>query len=126
MRIVSKKEFLTLPSGTIFAPFHNRSTERSIDFSVGDLCIKYDSLPDINDFVYATIVHEFNACSSEDLDVKEDVFLNGNDVPLTFDGTAREGYYDDTTQYAVWNQKEVEGLIAVLQKGLQLQKEKPK
>lgn len=114
MRIVSRKEFMAMPPGTVFMNFYNRSHDNVIDFDLQELMVKGETTP-YNDFIYTTLVYEIDACDSGELIAREEELLQGKEVNLEFDCYGREGLFDDRKQYAVWSTDEVKRLIATLQ-----------
>ena len=107
MRIVDRKTFLTLPSGTVYQKY-----EPCI-FS--GLAIKRDSLE--NDWFLtslddASFQNEWDSGDHFDLCA---VAESGENVPLDYDIEQRDGCFDDSDLFAVWTKDDVRGFISLLQ-----------
>ena len=115
MRIVSKEEFLQLPSGTVYAEY-----EPCI---FGNLSIKDDTVFSISnqpiDFYCLEIASSVESSGSEEFFERvEAMENNGKSFPIELDVTCRDGCFDDDQLYAVWEEEDVQSLITVLQKSL--------
>lgn len=108
MRIVGLAEFLSLPEGTVFAKY--------APCYFGDLCIKDESLTDINDFYYTNVLANFDNCedSGEWFDILDTMATGGVGVPIAFDVIMRDGIFDLGQQFAVFERVDVERLIGKL------------
>ncbi len=99
MRIVSRKEFLSLPSGTLFC-------QCAEPWAFNDLHVKFDSLiwsEDANDFVCMPLAN-IEANSSEQWSERlEDMDINGASYPLDLDMAGREAC--STMMLASWSLK---------------------
>lgn len=110
MRIVDRKTFLAMPSGTVFAKF--------APCWFGDLHIKGDSL-DSNDFIAEAITDAFDNNGSEQFaDRCYEMKDKGASYPMTFDATMRDGLFDDDQLFAVWDRSDVTALIERLSRAL--------
>lgn len=107
MKIVDRKTFLSLPAGTLFSKF-----EPDI-FS--DIRIKEDTCGD-NDWFEQQIADAIECSGSENFADKCDRMVNGESVKMDFDCIGRDGCFDDDQLFAVWEQADIDALIARLQK----------
>lgn len=108
MKIVDRLTFLALPAETLFSKYE--------PCVFGDLCIKGDSIKDI-DFFYQTIVDAI-ACndSNEFADKLLAAERTGESVSLDLDYQGRDGCFDAGQLFAVWEPADVAALIARLSK----------
>ncbi|SRR6266487_1899844 len=111
MKIVNRKEFLAMPSGTIY-----QSLTPNI---FGGLEIKYETWTNLNgkpiDFIYASLTGDFATPEGMDWDdVLFDMEENGISVPVSFEETSRDGSFKDDAKYFVWDAQDIKGLIAKL------------
>lgn len=106
MRIVNRKEFLTLPVGTVFAEY-----EPCI---VGDMRIKGDNCGD-NDWFYQEIDLSLDCHDSgEMVELLDESEKTGKSIPMDFDCQSRDGAFAETQLYAVYEKADVRQLIARL------------
>jgi hypothetical protein len=96
MRIVSQKEFLPLPSGTIFQEYE--------PCCLGPVSIKGDAISDA-DFFYINVSY---AVQDFDSPLRME---NGSEEALDFDTPTRDGSYDTSQLYAIWSDDDREALI---------------
>lgn len=107
MRIVSKKEFLALPAGTVYSHFEPDIFE---GFRVkGTTCDGSD------DFFYDDLIGAVACDDSNDFHRVCDVMQEGKSVPADFNQTSRDGLFEDGL-YAVYGPMDVQQLIICLQK----------
>lgn len=99
MKIVKRSQFMRLPNGTLFTEF-----SPSI---FGELRIKGSSFGQ-DDFTYLPLV------AIEDLDRFHDNYLN-EEFPVSLDEWTRDGKFDESQLYAVWDKRDLNNLIVVLQ-----------
>ena len=115
MRIVSKEEFLQLPSGTVYAEY-----EPCI---FGNLSIKDDTVFSISnqpiDFYCLEIASSVESSGSEEFFERvEAMENNGKSFPVDLDSVGRDGLFETNQLYAVWEEEDIQSLITVLQKTL--------
>lgn len=108
MRIVSRAELLKLPPGTVYSEYE--------PCYFRDLSVKVDTWE--NDWLYDSLFVPLDTTSDSDYLAKCDVAERGEDVPLDFHSTSRDGTFDDKQLYAVFSPEDVEKLIARLQEAL--------
>lgn len=107
MRIVNRKEFLAMPSGTVYCKYERMGI-------LGDLCIKYRSLK--ADWYYLALA-DFDDCndSTEFVDkldqMEKDPKLS---YPLNCDTTARDGLFEDNEMFMVYDKKDVMNIVDIL------------
>lgn len=106
MRIVDLKTFRTMPEGTVFMKYEPCCFD--------ELCVKGRTLE--NDFLYADIVGEIEAESSDEFSAKltaaENTFAS---IPMDFNCYTRDGCFDPKQLFAIYEKQDIEGLIAKLQ-----------
>lgn len=104
MRIVTKAELRKMPVGTLFADYHaDRWPEGPESIFLGDLDY-------ISDFQYCSIDGPQNAGSSQLFEREREMDTEGTAYPVDL-SCAREGYYDDTTRYLVWDEADVAAIV---------------
>lgn len=109
MRLYTRKEFLGLPSGVVFAKYEPHC------FS--EWQIKGDTLP-YNDFQYQDFVSLNTDLYNEYWEACED-FVEKRTANIDFHDWRRDGLYEtDETMFAVLEAYEVRGLINRLQETL--------
>jgi len=107
MRIVNRTAFLALPAGTLYS--------KLTGFAFGEVCIKCETSG--NDWWYV----DFTSVQSHDSNEWADRMFAaeaGASFPFDFDTENRDGLYDATQMFAVFERHDVEGLIARLQRTL--------
>jgi hypothetical protein len=110
MRIVSRKEFLEMPSGTIFLKYS------PINF--GELCIKGETCKSsfITDDFFLTCIPCANAFDTGEM-IK--LFDNAEkdssfSIPLDFETMGRDGLWDKDQKFAILEKHDIETFITVL------------
>jgi hypothetical protein len=93
MKIVLHQEFLTLPSGTVFAKIE--------PYMVGELGIKHETLEESSDFFYESLqgVEGFHS------------MVKGNQEHAVLGLVQLDGCFDDTQQYVIWSSSDVQLLM---------------
>lgn len=110
MKIVNLKKFRALPNGTVFSKYEP-CVFRGLMIKV-DIC---DS-----DFFYQNLICEIGANDTYDFfDKCNDKMEQGESVDIYFDCTERDGLYDEDQLFAVYEKKDLDGLISRLQKAKQ-------
>lgn len=116
MRIVELKEFLTLPSGTVYHRYGPPKTMACFE----SLEIKLESIPEYNDWSLIDLIGAVKHDCSEGL--FEELGAAGQDSSLSieteYDCGGRNGSYPDAERFAVLEEQDVRGLIAALQETL--------
>jgi hypothetical protein len=111
MRIVNLKEFLSLPNGTIFMKYSPCIFD--------DLSVKLESLE--NDFVYAGLVNDVESDGSGELvDILFSAEESGTSFNLDRDATCRDGMYEASQMFAIYELNDVNGLLTALNKYKQM------
>jgi hypothetical protein len=111
MRIVNRKTFMAMPVGTVFSQFEPNH--------FGDLEVFVGALSSCNDFLSARLTCEVDSSGSEENDrLLHNAVENGASFNLDFDTASRDGCFNDSQLFAVWERKDVEGLIERLQTAL--------
>jgi len=107
MRIVDLKEFLSLPNGTLFMKY--------APCSFDDLSVKVESLE--NDFICVSITNDVESDDTEDFSsILFSAEETGDSFDLDTDATYRDGMYEKDQMFAVYELKDVNGLLAVVEK----------
>ncbi len=110
MKIVDRKTFLKLPSGTVFAKYKPCFFE--------GLQIKLDDGNWGEDFVVQDLETPIKCDSSENFEIQCERAEKGEEVDLDFDCGSRDGLFDRDQLFAVWSRKDVQELIERLQETL--------
>ncbi len=109
MKIVNRAEFLKLPENTLFSKY------RVCCF--GELEIKGKSYP--NDFMSQEINSAIRCDNSDEfLRQLEQARAEGVSLSMDFDVEGRDGLFENDQLFAVWEDEDVEELIARLLKCL--------
>ncbi len=113
MRIVTRREFMKLPIGTIFSYYE--------PMCFRDLAIKASDLKEgwTVDFLYDDIIGQIDNSGSDDFFEKCERMEKGESMPMDFEQTGREGLFEDKQLFAVYEREDVEKLIRRLQKTLE-------
>lgn len=111
MKILSRKEFMEMPAGTVFSYY------RPCVFT--GLHIK-DSAPEAGypDFSMSDLIGAVENDSSDDYSVKCERMEKGESLPVDFELSGREGLFDDKLKYAIYEPADVQKLIQRLQESL--------
>ena len=109
MRIVNRETFLNLPSGTVFMKYKPQIFD--------ELMIKYKTTV-MGDFVCSDITQTIDCESSYGRgDILFDAVDNpGKSIPLDFNSCSRDSFWDEDQLFAVYEQKDIDGLIEALSK----------
>ena len=111
MKIVNRIEFLKLPSGTMYSLYSPIVFE--------GLYVKFDS---INSTVGEKYIDFLNISLTDSIDSEDfnkymeefEKMEKGSSIGMDFDCIGRNGLYDLDQKYAVWEKKDVQGLMDVL------------
>lgn len=107
MKIVDRKTFLSIEKEVVYNKFS--------PCMFGDLAIKSCSLE--NDFIYQDLNSPVDIEEDEEFSqVVYGAIENNESINLDFDCTERDGMYDDTEMFAVWETDDIRKLIARLEK----------
>ncbi len=105
MKIINLKQFLAMPKGTVFMKYEPCVFE--------DLSVKDDSLA--GDFLYSNAVYEIECTGSDDFaDKLFDAEEKGTNLTLDLDAISRDGCFDPAQLFAVYENVDIERLIAKL------------
>ena len=109
MKIITRKEFLKLPIGTVWSYYEPCCFQ--------DLNIKASDLSGWEtDFLYDPIIGQIDTKSSDEFLEKCDFMEKGGSVPMDFEATSREGLFDEDQLFAIYEKEDVEKLITRLKK----------
>jgi hypothetical protein len=108
MRIITRKEFMEMPAGTVFS-YYEPCIFRELNIK--------DSEPEKGypDFSYSSIIGAFECSSSDEFSQRCELMEKGESFPSDFEFSGREGLFDHTQLYAVYEKGDVEKLIKRLQ-----------
>ena len=117
MKILTRKQFMKEPEGTLFSYYKPCYFEGLHAKDTG-----YEK--DNPDFSMSDFIGAVKSDSSNDLFEKCDRMELGESFPVDFEFSGREGLFDEELLYAVYDKEDVRKLIARLQAMLTLQGEK--
>lgn len=104
MKIVNLIEFKKLPPGTIFSKYE------PCVFS--DIMEKAGSMD--TDFFYNSIINDVDNDSTGDFYDGCTAMENGESIPLEVDATSRDGMFDSSQLFAIYEKADVEQLVEKL------------
>jgi len=112
MKILNWKDFIQTPKETVFSYYK--------DGSFSDLCIKTSDINEMsNDFLHDRILDAIeHDDTGEFFDKCSRMIDEGISVPMDFDFTGREGYYERDQLFAIYEEADVKLLIDRLQRTL--------
>ncbi len=112
MRIVDLKTFRALPYNTIFVKYD--------PCIFGSLMVKSKTIE--TDFYYIDLVANIEANGSGDWADKLQLAENDSNLSLSldFETITRDGCYEDGQLFAIYEKKDIEGLIGLLQESLKV------
>ena len=120
MKILNRKDFLAISKPVVFQKYS--------PMIIGELCIKEETLPSVNDFQYRSLVGcdiETERCqpnNSEELCDLWDSCMDGDiDFQRDYDVVQRDGLFesDDECWFVVYDEDDIRALINVLGETLQ-------
>lgn len=105
MRIVNRKEFISMPSGTVYSHYMPQVSE--------GLMIKGDTWT--NDWLYQDLLFNVEGGSSDEASDKlTDAEENGTSFKLDLDCGSRDGMFDEDQLFMVYEKSDIERLIESL------------
>lgn len=117
MKIVSRQEFLSFPSGTVFS-FYETCIIRG-------LMVKHETIYHngiASDFTYQDLIGNIDNDGSDDYFEKLlEAPKNKTDLKLDFECIQRDGLFEQDSMYAVYTLEDVQGLISCLSKAIEKQ-----
>jgi hypothetical protein len=111
MRIVSKAELMAMPEGTPFATYHGRQAGWPDSFN-----IFVRPTGNFDDFYYRSTDNPEFEDSAQLFDRQEEMDAGGTSYPVDV-SIDRDGLYDPTDRYVVWEPDDVRRIINLLQGG---------
>lgn len=104
MKIVTRKEFMELPAGTVFT-YYEPCVFRGLHIK--------DSSPELGypDFTMSDLIGAVENNSSGDFAQKCQLMEEGQSMPVDFESSGREGLFDEKLLYAVYEKEDVQKLI---------------
>lgn len=102
MKIVNRKEFLKLPSNTLYSKYK--------PCCFGELSIKYETGP--YDF-YCNSLNDvtFGSSSDETYDKLLEIQDSGESIPIDLNCIGRDGLFEEDQLFAVYDNNDVEHII---------------
>lgn len=107
MRVVNRKNFLTLPAGTIYC--------KGVQWAFDGLCIKDDSLE--NDWIYLDPAWASAHDSGEATDLLQASLETGSSFAGE-DAYGRDGCFDDKEVFLIFEKPDLEALRSHIDKAL--------
>ena len=111
MKIVNKTEFYSLPEGTLYSDY-----EPCIFTSIK---VKQSTLYNEDkpiDFIYESLIGNINAeSSSRFVDMLDDAEKNKTSLPLDFECSERDGLYEESQLFAIYEKQDLENFIQKLE-----------
>lgn len=105
MKIINRKEFLSMPSGTVYSHYVPQVAD--------GLMVKYETLT--NDWVYQDLLFNVDGESSEEASEKlTNAEEHGSSFRLDLHCGSRDGIYDDNQLFMVYEKEDVKRLIKKL------------
>ena len=118
MKIVDMKTFLSTPEGTVFAKYTPSCFDRHFD----DLSIKGETLSD-EEFYYQDLVGPIELLSGLDWDATvQDAYVTRIRLELNFHSQHIDDCCEADQLFAVWDRRDVTGLISCLTRALGMAK----
>lgn len=108
MKIVSRKEFLALPAGTVYSKY--------VHCAFDTLCIKGETLfTNADDWFYQDIAgavdsHDMREFSERLIEASK----TGESIAMNFDIQSRDGCFESEQMFAVWEEDDVMRLVVRL------------
>lgn len=116
MKIVNKQDFYKLPEGTIYSDYEPCVFD--------GLKVKQSTIYDKNkpiDFIFESLIGNIDAESSGHfVDILGEAEKQGVSMVLDFDCGERDGLYEETALYAVYEKTDIEHFISKLMKSIAL------
>src|ERR1700754_3137451 len=100
MKIVSRKELMELPNGTVYSEY--------APCVFTGLSVKVDTWE--SDWLYDDLLTPVDTNGNDFAD-KCEMAERGIDVPLDFEQTSRDGMYEEKQPYAIYSREDVQKLI---------------
>lgn len=107
MRIVTKAELRKMPVGTLFADYYGEDQA----WPQGPTSIFLGDIEGMSDFLECGISSPENDGSDHLVEREDEMCKEGAAYPVDL-GCSREGYYDDTMRYLVWDVADVAAIVA--------------
>lgn len=110
MKIINLKEFLKLPEGTVYVKFD------PVIFD--ELSVKESSISNL-DWIYSPIVNVDAIDSTDIYGITNKSLVEGSSFNLDINSTTREGMYDESQLFTVYEKSDVKQLIQKLNESLE-------
>lgn len=111
MKIVNKTEFYSLPEGTLYSDYK--------PCSITSLKVKGSTLYSENkpiDFIYESLIGNIDADSSNHfVDMLYEAENNKTSLPMDFECGERDGLYEETQLFAIYEKNDLEDFIKKLE-----------
>lgn len=107
MKIVNKKEFYTLPSGTLYSKFEPYAF---YGLKIKGETIYHGDIP--ADYNYQEMIGNVDALhSGEFIDILRDSEENRTSFDMDFNCIARDGLFEGEEMFAIYEKKDVEQMV---------------
>lgn len=103
MRIIKFNDFIKLPANTVYCEF---------DVGFSNLYVKMDSIGD-DDFFYKDLLQNIDVKNSDEF--MDFIETRDKDISMDFDTVSRDGMFDYSREFAIFDNDDIKGLIKVLQ-----------
>jgi len=107
MRIVSREELMRLPAGTVFSYYE--------PCVFNGLYIKSSEVNDKPDFYIQELIGAVKSDGGDFFD-KCRLMEKGESLPVDFEIMSREGLFDDSLLYGIYEKEDIKKLIKILSK----------
>lgn len=108
MKIITRKELIELPSGTVFS-YYEPCIFRGLYIKDSDPELGYP------DFCVSDLIGAVANDSSDDFCMKCERMELGESLPTDFESSGREGLFDDKQLFSIYEKNDVDVLITRLQ-----------
>lgn len=108
MKIVNRKTFLSMPSGTVYCEYESMA-------NWGELCVKRETIANGGDWYYAPLIG-VDAIDTGELadtlrDMEEDDCIEVSNDPNI---KQRDGMFDSEAMFLILDPKDIEGVVQAL------------
>lgn len=114
MRIVNRKEFLSLPAGTVYTQYESRG-------NFGEICIKDETVHE-HSWRYQSIIQVLAVDEADWHHVLEHAEADSNYRLGIDECLCCDESYDESDRFAVLDSRDIEGIIGVLQQTINIKK----
>jgi hypothetical protein len=110
MKIVNRKTFLSLPSGTVYCKYN-------LTGNFEELAVKESESGEYgNDWVCTSLYGDVEINNCDDFVDKMERYEKGEEFRFSHEEAGRDGFFDEDQLFAVYDQEDIKQLIDRLQK----------